>query len=219
MKCLKSKIKEVHLLQHYIYINCHMDARTDKQRVRAVKEEKIILEAVNLKKTEGWKNLYQRYYQALCVYVNKLLKGEDGAEDIVQDIIKAIWDSEKKFADIEELTRYLYGACYKNVIMFFRNKQIHDCILEKVNQEKERLDDDAYSQIVQSEVIRQLYAFIDELSTEQRKVLLLNMEGFSWEEIARKLGVSVNTAKTHRSRAINTLRTKFKKLYLFFFCL
>ena len=90
-----------------------MDARLNKQITTRTKDEELILEAVNLKKTEGWKNLYQRYYQALCVYVNKLLKGEDGAEDIVQDIIKAIWDSQKKFADIEELTRYLYGACYK----------------------------------------------------------------------------------------------------------
>ena len=196
-----------------------MDARLNKQITTRTKDEELILEAVNLKKTEGWKNLYQRYYQALCVYVNKLLKGEDGAEDIVQDIIKAIWDSQKKFADIEELTRYLYGACYKNVTMFFRNKQIHNCILERINQEEEQTDDDAYTQIVQSEVIRQLYAFIDELSAEQKKVLLLNMEGLSWEKIAQKLGVSVNTVKTHRNRAINTVRTKFKKLYILFFCL
>ena len=103
--------------------------------------------------------------------------------------------------------------------MFFRNKQIHNCILERINQEEEQTDDDAYTQIVQSEVIRQLYAFIDELSAEQKKVLLLNMEGLSWEKIAQKLGVSVNTVKTHRNRAINTLRTKFKKLYILFFCL
>ena len=31
--------------------------------------------------------------------------------------------------------------------------------------------------------------------------------------------VSVNTAKTHRARAINVLRVKFKKLYVMFFCL
>ena len=198
-----------------------MNAEIDKQHGddRQEEEERIILEAVNQKKAEGWKLVYRRYWGALCAYVSDLQKSSDGAEDIVQEIFNAMWTKGKKFANIDELTRYLYGACHKNVTMFFRNKQIHDRILEQLGEEAERTEEDAYSQMVQMEVIRQLYAYIDELSTEQRKVLLLNMEGYSWKEIAKKMGVSINTAKTHRLRAINMLRLRFKKLYTFFFCL
>lgn len=195
-------------------------ADTNRHAENGGDEERSILEAVNRKRADGWRLLYRRYWGALCAYVNGLLRDADGAEDIVQEIFNAMWETERKFADIEELTRYLYGACHKNVTMFFRNKQIHDRILEKLGEgEEEATDENAYSRMVRTETVRQLYAYIDELSTEQRKVLLLQMEGLSWEEIAREMGVSVNTAKTHRARAINVLRVKFKKLYVMFFCL
>ncbi|WP_279016725.1 RNA polymerase sigma factor [Butyricimonas virosa] len=36
------------------------------------------------------------------------------------------------------------------------------------------------------------------------------MEGYSWDEIAEKFGVSVNTEKTHKSRGFRSLRSKFQ---------
>ena len=53
-----------------------------------------------------------------------------------------------------------------------------------------------------------LYFYIDELPAEQRRIILLRIEGHSWDEIASRLGVSINTVKTQKSRSYKFLREK-----------
>ena len=52
--------------------------------------------------------------------------------------------------------------------------------------------------------------YIEALPSEQKKVILMSIEGYSWDEIAEKLGISVNTVKTHKSRGFKSLRSKLQ---------
>ena len=174
------------------------------------------ISGLNNKEKEAWKILFERYYSALCNYVQHILKNEENAKDIVQEVFFNIWKSNRKFINERELTRYLYRACYNNTLIFLRNHNIHNNILEKIGAEQPVSTEELYAITIREEVLRQLYVHISNLSPEQRKVILLSIEGYSWEEIAQKLEVSVNTVKTHRSRAFKYLRSKMNnKIYLF----
>ena len=157
-------------------------------------DEQLILSGVNRKNEKAWKSLYEHYYAALCTYVNRILKGSESTEDLVQ----------------EDLTRYLYRACYNNALVFVRNNQIHDTILNSIGAESDFTADDVYAQTVREEVTRQLYVYIEGLPSEQKKVILMSIEGYSWDEIAEKLRISVNTVKTHKSRGFKYLRSKLQ---------
>ena len=179
-------------------------------------DEKLILSGVNHKDEKAWAKLYDYFYAALCAYVNRILKGSGNTEDLVQEVFIAIWRSEKKFDSIQSLTRYLYRACYNNSLLFVRNNQIRNTILNSIGTESDFTADDIYAQTVREEVTRQLYVHIQELPSEQKKVILMSIEGYSWEEIAEKLGVSVNTVKTHKRRGFKYLCTKLQdSVYLF----
>ena len=65
-----------------------------------------------------------------------------------------------------------------------------------------------YALTVKEEAIRQLYFYIEELPAEQRRIILLRIEGHSWDEIASRLGVSINTVKAQKSRSYKFLREK-----------
>ena len=173
-------------------------------------DEQLILSGVNRKNEKAWKSLYEHYYAALCTYVNRILKGSESTEDLVQEVFIAIWKSDKKFDSVQDLTRYLYRACYNNALVFVRNNQIHDTILNSIGADSDFTADDVYAQTVREEVTRQLYVYIEALPSEQKKVILMSIEGYSWDEIAEKLGVSVNTVKTHKSRGFRSLRSKFQ---------
>lgn len=179
-------------------------------------DEQLILSGVNNKDDKAWANLYEYYYAALCVYVNRILKGSESSEDLVQEVFIAIWKSDKKFDTLQELTRYLYRACYNNALLFVRNNQIHDTILNSIGAEADFTADDIYALTVREEVVRQLYVHIEKLPSEQKKVILMSIEGYSWNEIAEKLGISVNTVKTHKNRVFKKLRSNLKdSIYLF----
>ena len=176
--------------------------------------EQYILRGVNEKNEKAWKYLFDAYYAALCAYVHKILKNREHVEDLVQTVFIKLWELPKTFTDVQELTCYLYKACYNNTLLFIRNNRIHDTILKDLAAGKENdplTVDEIYALTVREEIIRQLYLYIEKLPTEQKKVILLKIEGHSWEEIATLLGVSINTVKTHKSRGYKFLKSKLQK--------
>lgn len=169
----------------------------------------IIVAGVNRKDEKTWGDFYDRFYAALCVYVAKMLPVPDAVEDLVQDVFISVWEGKRTFDDIKELTNYLYRACYNNTLLYIRNNQIHDTILSSLAKEDNSQDEDMiYALTVKEEIIRQLYFHIEELPAEQRRIILLRIEGHTWEEIAERLGVSINTVKTQKSRSYKFLREK-----------
>lgn len=168
----------------------------------------IIVSGVNRKDEKVWGDFYNRFYAALCVYVSKILPVSEAVEDLVQDVFISVWEGKRVFSGIKELTNYLYRACYNNTLLYIRNNQIHDTILSSLGGEDMEDEDALYALTVKEETIRQLYFYIEELPTEQRRIILMRIEGHTWEEIAGQLGVSVNTVKTQKTRSYKFLRER-----------
>ena len=165
-------------------------------------KDDLIVAGVNQKDKGIWRDFYNRYYAALCSYVEKILFLTDAVEDLVQEVFISVWEGKRTFSDSRELTNYLYRACYNNALLYIRNHQIHDSILNGLPQEEDFEDEEMlYALTVKEEAIRQLYFYIEELPAEQRRIILLRIEGHSWDEIASRLGVSINTVKTQKSRS------------------
>ena len=164
-----------------------------------------IVAGVNRKDEKMWGDFYDRFYTALCVYVSKILPVPDAVEDLVQDVFISVWEGKRTFSDIKELTNYLYN----NTLLYIRNNQIHDTILNSLAEEESVEDEDMiYALTVKEEIIRQLYCYIEELPSEQRRIILMRIEGHTWEEIAERLEISINTVKTQKTRSYKFLRER-----------
>ena len=168
------------------------------------------IDQINRKQMPAFRELFGTFYRYLVLYALRYVKQQEVSEDVVQEVFIAVWRSEKRFDSVQDLTRYLYRACYNNALVFVRNNQIHDTILNSIGAESDFTADDVYAQTVREEVIRQLYVYIEGLPSEQKKVILMSIEGYSWDEIAEKLRISVNTVKTHKSRGFKYLRSKLQ---------
>lgn len=173
--------------------------------------ESRILEAVNEKQEELWQEVFAYYYAALCSYAGRLVQEPVIAEDLVQDILLYVWNGERKFVRLEELTNYLYRATYNRSMMWLRSEKCKSKHLVRLQEESRPESEEMFIETVREELLRQLYLYIDELPTEQRKVIRLSIEGLSVNEIAEHLGVSVNTVKTHKKRSFKQLRGRMKE--------
>ena len=159
-----------------------------------------LLEGVNKKDMRAWEELYAGYYAVLCSYVNNILRDRDQAQDIVQDVLVAVWKSSKQFGDMKELTSYLYRSCYNNALIYKRNE----------------FSDEIFAITVRDELLRQLYCYIKELPDGAREIMELSVLGLSGPEIAEKLGITIHTVKTQKSRSFKYLREKLKDSVLLF---
>ena len=172
-------------------------------------EQNDIISGINQKSKKAWNAVYNQFYAALCAYVAKMIPDSEYVEDLVQEVFISIWEKDTTFQNMQEFARYLYKACYNNTLIYIRDHPVHDTEQSIPDKELSEEEEDAmYAQAVREEVIRQLYLCIEELPTEQRRIMLLRIEGYSWEEIAQQLGVSLNTIKTQKSRSYKFLRNK-----------
>ena len=55
-------------------------------------KDDLIVAGVNQKDKEIWRDFYDRYYAALCSYVEKILFLTDAVEDLVQEVFISVWE-------------------------------------------------------------------------------------------------------------------------------
>ena len=107
--------------------------------------EQEILRGVNQKDLKAWETLYASYYAALCSYADGIVKDSDTAQDIVQDTLIRIWNSDRTFPDIKELTWYLYRSTYNNALFHLRTQASRQNILRKMVAEEVELPDEQFA--------------------------------------------------------------------------
>lgn len=164
-----------------------------------------------LKKSDksAFTEIYNRFKGALYVYACKIVKEEDLAEDLVQEIFISLWDKRETVVFKTAVSSYLFTAIrYK----FF----------DWVDKQKVRADYAASLQVFieQGEWVtdnhiaeRELLSFVDQqierLPEKMRAVFLLSYkENLSFKEIGLRLKISDKTAQNQANTALNILRAK-----------
>ena len=161
------------------------------------------------------KRLFEKYAKDLCSYALGFLGNAEDAEDAVQDVFMRFWENtDARFADEKAAKTYLYNSVRNACLNQLKLKEIHAEVLEKVAPREEPSEDEFFAKVVRAEVYREIMAAIDELPRECGKVFRLAcVDGLSNDEVAQKLGISVNTVKVQKNRAKIQLRARLKDLY------
>lgn len=172
-----------------------------------------IIESINKKEKRGWEFVYDRYYQSLCSYANRVVNDPEVAQDIVQEVLVKVWQQNQIFPVFPAFITYLYKSIYVNSVLYLRTKTNRERILQGVVDDMEKTEEQFLADFVMEEVVRQLHRSVEELPVDRRKVMHLSLKGYSVSEIAEMLHVSVSTVKTQRQRSFQYLREKLKDYY------
>jgi RNA polymerase sigma-70 factor, ECF subfamily len=154
------------------------------------------------------------HLDALYRLAHHLSGDDDEAEDLVQETFARAMDKRAQFVPGTNIRAWLFRI--------LRNLYIDGWRRAKASPVRERLDDDdpAADGTVGGEPLRgdeelerlravvavDLEAALRELSTDARTIVLLDLEGFTQEEVAEVLACNVGTVKSRLSRARAKLR-------------
>jgi RNA polymerase sigma-70 factor (family 1) len=145
----------------------------------------------------------------LCYYAYKITNNQESSKDIVQDVFLKYHSKPAEFSSELAIKNFLYLAVKNACLNFIR----HDLVEKKFaeNQVETALDQDqGLSHIIKAEALIAIKKAIEALPEGCRTVLKLAFfEGFKNEQIALELGISINTVKTQKQRALQLLRLKF----------
>lgn len=164
-----------------------------------------ILASLRSNDEAGLQELFHTYYRPLCVYCIKFVDDMHVAEDIVQELFIRFWE-QKKYEQVGmSLRSYLFTSVRNRAINYLKQQKDHSSdylqLLEK-EFSFEMLDSD--------EIVEKKKKLEDEIARlpEQRQKVLKKIiyEQKKYKEVAKDLNISVNTVKTHFSKALKHLR-------------
>jgi RNA polymerase sigma-70 factor (family 1) len=161
-----------------------------------------------IKVTQGdesaFAELYNYYKVPALRFSISLLKDEEEAENMVQDVFLKIWVKRDHIKPDYNFNSYLF-TCLRNMAFDHFKKLEKNEFLRKqyVEMMKVAADDEKERRI------HLIQTAIDSLSIKRKQILRLNIEeGKSYQEIAEFLRISKNTVKNQLVKAKQILREK-----------
>ena len=162
----------------------------------------------------AFNEIYDRYWPPLYLHVNRMLRAEDVAQDLVQDLF--IWLFEKAgHLDINtSLSGFLYTAVRNRVLNAIKRDKLKDNYLVEIAAFAEHMVYTADEQLHVKELTAVIEREIDLMPPKMREIFNLSRKShLSHKEIAASLGISEHTVSTQIQRALLRLRNNKELRY------
>jgi RNA polymerase sigma-70 factor (family 1) len=180
-------------------------------REQHIQSDEQLLQLLQRDSRPAFNELYFRHWENLYRAAYNLLRDEDSAKDIVQEVFFSIW-KKRHTQQIRQLSAYLFQAVKFQVARQLREGKLLDSHVEQfghlhaMNTTEEALH--------ASELDTLLETTLDKLPERCRAVFYLSrFEQLSNKEIAQRLNLSTRTVEWHISNALKHLRHSIENTF------
>ncbi len=157
--------------------------------------------------------LYSRYSKQLYIYVYKILRDEEEAWDVLQNVFTTIWKNAPKIEITVSLKAYLFRMARNFTINVIRKNKTHEKHIESFTKFLDHCHSQVDNDINFNELSKYVNKELIQMGPRMREIFIkCRLEGSSYREVALNMGITENTVRTVLHRATKELR---KKLSLF----
>ncbi|RQO65931.1 RNA polymerase sigma-70 factor [Pedobacter sp. KBW06] len=158
----------------------------------------------------AFEDLYNRYKYRIAGNLLKLLKSEELAEEMLQDLFMRIWDNRSSLDPEKSFRAYLFRIAENMVVDYYRkiarDRKAFDKMMSSGSEYYSHIEETIFSK----ERILLLHGAINLLPPQRKHVFILcKLEGKSYKEVSELLGISPSTINDHLLKA-----NRFLKQYL-----
>ena len=177
-------------------------ARLARRPVLSTQSDERLVDLVRAGSDPAFEAIVERYRRALMRYVSRLLPPER-AEDVVQQSFVKAYEAMHRDAAELKLRPWLYRIAHNGALNALRDRSLGHAELDERIDGVER-PDQAFERTAG---LRELVVAVQALPERQRSAILLReLEGRSYDEIAAALGVTDGAVRQLLNRARNALR-------------
>lgn len=176
-------------------------------------DDRRLIAAALAGQTDAFGELVTRYQHRLYNTAVRVLGNPDDAADVVQEAFLNAFQALPSFKGDAEFFTWLYRIAFNTAVSYRRKKRpvvgFDPGRPGSADREPEDRSEEVRpgAALERSEDVAALYAALDRLSDEHRRVLVLkDIDGMKYEEIAAVLGVPVGTVRSRLHRARLDLR-------------
>jgi len=154
-----------------------------------------------------FETLFRSSYASLVRYAGTLIKDQDTAEEIVQDLFVRLWQEREKINIESSLNGYLFRSVHNRCLHHFEHMKVVERHAQEMAFESELNTEDPAEALQYKELQAKIAAVIERLPERCGKIFCLNrFEGLKYSEIAEKLSISVKTVEANMGKALKEFR-------------
>lgn len=184
-------------------------------------DEAKLVERVQARDETAFKELVDRYQNKVFSIIYGILRNQNDAEDIAQQVFAKIYFSIQNFDSRSTLLTWIYKITVNECYDYLRKKKVRKLVYESdfSDEDSQRMENSETSadrsvpidsQLARRELVQKL---LEKVSEEDRNLILLKeVEGHSVEELAQMTGMNENTIKVKLFRARQKLLKAAQRL-------
>lgn len=190
------------------------------QKLNNLTDEQLIKEFQDNNTLEAYEILVRRFKDPLTNFVYRFVGDRDACTDIVQDTMIKFYlnkDSYKSFAKFSTWIYTIAGNLAKNELKRRRRRTIYSLSNDdedrtiQVEDKKFVAPDRAADSEIKGEIVQK--ALLKVKPVYREVVILRDIEGLSYEEIAEITDLSIGTVKSRINRGRTQLQKLLKDIY------
>ncbi len=157
-----------------------------------------------------FKELFEAYYKAGCLFSNRYLNDIELSKDIVQDSFIAIWQADKIYDDINQINSHIFQIIKSKALNELKHLKVVNKVHDEIISHKES-DNFFKSNYIEQETKRLIVDAVNNLQGLSKEICLLSLQGCKNPEIAENLNCSIDTVKYHKKDAYKRMRVQLKE--------
>lgn len=189
-------------------------------------DEKKLIKLASKGNVDAFETLIRNYEVKVYNVALHMLKNEDDAKDVAQDTLIKIYKKLKDFNGKSSFSTWIYRITVNTSLDHLRKIKREKEFQQKVNEhddelKQEFLDKPEHSgqpekELLKKEKVKALYAAMERLKPDQKSVIVLrDIQGLSYKEIAQIIDATEGTVKSRLNRARSKLKDELLEMELF----
>lgn len=156
---------------------------------------------------KAFQKIYEHYLNDIFSYSMALVRSEEAAEEIVQEVFLRLWLNAETLVPELSLRSYLFTIARNLSFDFLRKAANSRKLREEIFYSGSALHDRTQEELIHAEYDLLRKKAIETLPPKRRRIYTLSREeGMSYEDISRELGISISTVKTQMSKALQSMK-------------
>jgi RNA polymerase sigma-70 factor (ECF subfamily) len=173
-------------------------------------DESRLIERAKARDEAAFRELVEKYQSKVFSIIYGILRNQNDAEDIAQQVFTKIYFSIQNFDSRSSLLTWIYKITTNECYDYLRKKRVRKLVYESdVSEDDTRMMENSEAnadraqgiddQLAQRELVTKL---LEKVNPEERNLILLKeVEGLSVQELADMTGLNENTIKVKLFRA------------------
>lgn len=179
-----------------------------------ITETKKLVRQLRKGNVSAFNLIFKNYNQKVFNFCSQLLKKQQDAEEVTQEVFIALWQNREKIALNTSLSGYIYSIARNQIYNIYRKSFYVQAYIAYLNANEKEPQLFTEDEVLYNELNQFLNETIEDLPPKRKEVFKLSrFDGLTYKEIAERMKISENTVDVQIRKALGFLRNAIENHY------